>query len=130
MRALGASKTIRLALRNVAVLWVRSQPERICGSCLDRLAYCCDRCCQADLKRRRAVRCSIAIVALAILMADARAQDRDVDVKATINRGLSFLAKDSVAWKQSRKCYECHHAPFTIWALNEGKKHGYVVDEN
>jgi hypothetical protein len=51
-------------------------------------------------------------------------------VNATINRGLSFLAKDSAAWRQSKQCYECHHAPFTIWALNEGKKQGYAVDED
>ena len=81
------------------------------------------------LTRRPAVRCSIAILALVILTVDARAEDLDVDVKATINRGLSFLAKDSLAWRESKKCYECHHAPFTIWALNEGKKQGYAVDE-
>jgi len=75
------------------------------------------------------VRCSLAILALAILTVDARAQDLDVDVKATINRGLTFLAKDSLAWTESKKCYECHHAPFTIWALNEAKKQGYAVDE-
>ena len=72
----------------------------------------------------------IAIFALTILTVDARAEDPDVDVKTTINRGLSFLAKDSLAWKQSKQCYECHHAPFTIWALNEGKKQGYAIDEN
>lgn len=50
-------------------------------------------------------------------------------MKAAINRGLSFLTKDSLTWKESKQCYECHHAPFTIWALNEGKKQGYTVDE-
>lgn len=72
----------------------------------------------------------LAILALAILAVDARAGDPDSDVKAAINRGLSFLAKDSTDWRKSKKCFECHHAPFTIWALNEGKKHGYVVDED
>lgn len=76
------------------------------------------------------MRCPIAILALAILTVDARANDSDVDVTGTIDRGLSFLTKDSVAWKQSKQCYECHHAPFTIWALNEGKKQGYAVDED
>ena len=60
------------------------------------------------------MRCFIAILALAILAVEARAEDRGLDVTATINRGLGFLAKDSVAWKQSKQCYECHHAPFTI----------------
>src|SRR5262245_15085871 len=75
------------------------------------------------------MRCSIAILALAILTVDARANDPDADVKATIDRGLSFLAEDSLAWKKSKQCYECHHAPFTIWALNEGKKQGFAVNE-
>ena len=81
------------------------------------------------------MRCPAVILVLAILTVNVRAADpdgnvKDGDVKATINRGLSFLATDSVAWKQTKKCYECHHAPFTIWALNEGKKNGFAVDEN
>ena len=71
----------------------------------------------------------IAILTLVLLRVDARAGDPAPDVRGTINRGLAFLANDSLAWKASKKCYECHHAPFTIWALNEGKKHGYAVDE-
>src|SRR5205823_11311879 len=51
------------------------------------------------------------------------------NVKEAINRGLTFLAKDNLAWKEKRQCAECHHAPFTIWALNEGKRQGYGVDE-
>jgi squalene-hopene/tetraprenyl-beta-curcumene cyclase len=59
----------------------------------------------------------------------AAAADAVPNVKETINRGLTFLARDNLAWKEKRKCAECHHAPFTLWALNEGKKHGYAVDE-
>jgi hypothetical protein len=75
------------------------------------------------------VRFSIAILALAVFTVDARAQDRDGDVKATIDLGLTFLAKDSTAFRQTKQCYECHHAPFTIWTLNEAKRQGYAVDE-
>ena len=71
----------------------------------------------------------LAILTLVLLRVDARADDPAPDVKGAINRGLTFLAQDSLAWKASKKCYECHHAPFTIWALNEGKKQGYAVDE-
>src|SRR5262249_29498512 len=53
----------------------------------------------------------------------------DPNVKGTVERGLTFLAKNNLAWKTTRKCFECHHAPFTLWALNEGKKQGYAVDE-
>jgi hypothetical protein len=73
------------------------------------------------------VRCSAAI--LVLLAAPVCAAEPDVDVKTAINRGLSFLAQDSVKFKESKQCYECHHAPFTIWALNEAKKQGYTVDE-
>lgn len=76
------------------------------------------------------MRWTIAILALAILAVEAGANDPDLDVRDTISRGLAFLAKDSIAWKQSKKCHECHHAPFTIWALNEAKRQGYAVDED
>src|SRR5438477_4254445 len=70
-----------------------------------------------------------AIVTLVILPIGALAADPAPNVKGTIDRGLTFLAKDNLAWKEKRKCAECHHAPFTLWALNEGKKRGYAVDE-
>ncbi len=51
------------------------------------------------------------------------------NITATINRGLAFLANDNLTWRKTRQCTECHHAPMTIWALNEGKKRGYAVDK-
>src|SRR5262245_34795096 len=70
-----------------------------------------------------------AFVVLAILPLGAAADDPTPSVKETINRGLDFLAKDNAAWRKTKQCAECHHAPFTIWALSEGKKQGYAVDE-
>jgi squalene-hopene/tetraprenyl-beta-curcumene cyclase len=70
-----------------------------------------------------------AVLALALLPTGAAAADPVPGVKETISRGLNFLAKDNLAWKQKRQCAECHHAPFTLWALNEGKKRGHAVDE-
>ena len=75
------------------------------------------------------MRCLPAILTLVISPFGALAADPAPDIKGTINRGLTFLAKDNLAWKEKRKCAECHHAPFTLWALNEGKKQGYAVDE-
>jgi squalene-hopene/tetraprenyl-beta-curcumene cyclase len=75
------------------------------------------------------MRCLSAGVVLVLLPMGALAADPAQDIKGAINRGLTFLAKDNLAWKEKRKCAECHHAPFTIWALNEGKKQGYAVDE-
>ena len=70
-----------------------------------------------------------AVFALLVLSVEGRADGPDADVKSVIERGLTFLAKDSMAWRESKKCFECHHAPFTIWALNEAKARGYAVDE-
>jgi hypothetical protein len=71
----------------------------------------------------------IAIFMLVLLSVKARANEPDADVRSVIDRGLTFLVKDNLAWKESKKCYECHHAPFTIWALNEAKNRGYPVDD-
>jgi hypothetical protein len=70
-----------------------------------------------------------AIVALTVLPIGAAAADPVPGVKETIDRGLTFLTKDSLAWKEAKQCTECHHAPFTVWALGEAKKQGYKVDE-
>jgi squalene-hopene/tetraprenyl-beta-curcumene cyclase len=70
-----------------------------------------------------------AIITLTALPTGAAAAEPAPNVKEAIDRGLSFLAKDNLAWKENRKCAECHHAPFTIWALNEAKKQGHVVDD-
>jgi squalene-hopene/tetraprenyl-beta-curcumene cyclase len=70
-----------------------------------------------------------ALITLVALPVGSLAADTAPSVKDTINRGLAFLAKDNVTWKKTKQCAECHHAPFTIWALSEGKKQGYTVDE-
>src|SRR5437667_179047 len=70
-----------------------------------------------------------AVVTLIVLPTGAAAAAPVPGVKGAINRGLTSLAKDNLAWKQKRQWAECHHTPFTIWALNEGKKQGYTVDE-
>jgi squalene-hopene/tetraprenyl-beta-curcumene cyclase len=49
-------------------------------------------------------------------------------VGATINRGLSFLTKDALAWKNQHNCASCHHAALVIWALREAKQRGHAVD--
>ena len=51
------------------------------------------------------------------------------DLQTTIDRGLAFLAKDAVAWKEQHKCTSCHHAGLAIWAMHEAKARGYTVDE-
>jgi squalene-hopene/tetraprenyl-beta-curcumene cyclase len=70
-----------------------------------------------------------ALVILVALPISALAGETAPSVKGAIDRGLTFLVKDNLAWKKTKQCAECHHAPFTIWALSAGKKQGYAVDE-
>jgi hypothetical protein len=71
----------------------------------------------------------LSATAILVVLPAVAAADPSPNVKETISRGLTFLAKDNLTWKEKRQCAECHHAPFTIWALSEGKKRGYAVDE-
>jgi hypothetical protein len=54
---------------------------------------------------------------------------KPADVKATIDRGLAFLAKDALAWKKEHNCVSCHHASLVVWATREAKLRGHAVDE-
>lgn len=71
------------------------------------------------------------LIALLTVAHVARADETAVapDPKAAVERGLAFLAQDSLAWKESKKCASCHHAPMTLWTLHEAKTAGYKVDE-
>jgi N-acyl-D-amino-acid deacylase len=50
-------------------------------------------------------------------------------VGATIDRGLSFLARDALAWKKEHNCVSCHHAGLVVWSMREAKQQGHTVDE-
>src|SRR5262249_42136321 len=74
----------------------------------------------------------IAALVLALLAGPAAAQEprpKPSDVGATIDRGLAFLAKDAVAWKEKHNCASCHHAALVIWSMQEAKQRGHAVDE-
>jgi outer membrane protein assembly factor BamB len=47
----------------------------------------------------------------------------------TMERGLAFLTKDALAWKNKHNCVSCHHAGLVIWSMHEAKQRGHVVDE-
>jgi squalene-hopene/tetraprenyl-beta-curcumene cyclase len=48
-------------------------------------------------------------------------------VRKAVERGLAFLEKDAVKWRQEFKCASCHHGTMTVWALSEARSHGYAV---
>ncbi len=78
------------------------------------------------------MRLAIAILVLAVSASGLRAaesQSRSASVKEAIDRGLAFLAKDAMAWREQYKCVSCHHASLVVWAMHEGQLRGHAVDD-
>jgi hypothetical protein len=46
-----------------------------------------------------------------------------------IGRGLAFLTRDALAWKEQHNCASCHHASLVVWSMQEAKRLGHAVDE-
>jgi squalene-hopene/tetraprenyl-beta-curcumene cyclase len=55
------------------------------------------------------------------------ASKNDPQIRATANKGLSFLAQSSRAWTQQHRCFGCHVQAVTMEALSVGKKHQYTI---
>ncbi len=88
----------------------------------------------ADALPRFIGRCRVlaAVCLLNSLSGWATVQARDAkttSVPQAINLGLSFLARNAVAWKEEHNCSSCHHAALVVWSMNEAKLHRYAVDE-
>jgi len=69
---------------------------------------------------------------LLLLPAIAGAEDarpNKAKVNAAIDRGLVFLAKDALKWKEDHKCTSCHHASLVVCSMREAKRFGRAVDE-
>jgi len=69
---------------------------------------------------------------LALLPGAVSAEDHSQvpnDAATAIDRGLVFLAKDAVAWKQEHGCASCHHAALVVWSMREAKRRGHAVDD-
>ena len=72
------------------------------------------------------------LMIMATLSGTASAQQirpKPSEVSAAIDRGLGFLAKDAMAWKNAHNCVSCHHAGLVIWAMRDAKEGGHAVDE-
>jgi hypothetical protein len=54
---------------------------------------------------------------------------RPSDLDGTIDRGLAFLAKDALAWKEKYNCATCHHAALVVWSMREARQQGFRVNE-
>jgi hypothetical protein len=74
----------------------------------------------------------IVAIAVVVLPGMVSAQDlhqKPSSVDGTISRGLGFLTKDALAWKNKHHCASCHHAALVIWSMREAKQRGCAVDE-
>lgn len=80
------------------------------------------------------------LIAPCVIMANVRSgqcddaelptQSTSPDSQATrraVERGLEFLERDVVSWRQEHECATCHHGVMTVWAYNEAKRQGYAV---
>ena len=74
----------------------------------------------------------IIAILMSLLPAVASAQDsgpKQTEIDVTIDRGLGFLVKDALAWKEEHKCASCHHAALVVCSMREAKQFGRAVDE-
>jgi len=51
----------------------------------------------------------------------------DPRVRAAAQKGLDFLARDTIAWQQQHNCYGCHVQAVTLEAFIVGRRHDYRV---
>ncbi|MEP6754429.1 MAG: prenyltransferase/squalene oxidase repeat-containing protein [Chthonomonadales bacterium] len=72
---------------------------------------------------------AMALFGLPLLASAPEVRPKAANVNSTITRGLSFLAKDAMAWKKDHNCVSCHHAGLVIWSMREAKLRGHAVDE-
>ncbi len=71
------------------------------------------------------------VVSITISAVWAQTQERPdtTAVQGAIDRGLTFLARDALAWKAEHNCSSCHHAALVVWAMNEAKQRDHTVDK-
>jgi hypothetical protein len=72
---------------------------------------------------------SLAVVLVAGRAYSAEEQNSGLEVRRAIERGLDFLEKDALQWKNDKKraCATCHHGTMTVWALTEARSQGFAV---
>jgi hypothetical protein len=74
----------------------------------------------------------VAVITVVLVSATAFAAEppaKPSAVDAAIGRGLAFVGKEAIDWKNERRCASCHHAGFVIWSMREAKQRGHAVDE-
>jgi hypothetical protein len=70
---------------------------------------------------------ALLLAAMPVAADEPRPEPSNVDV--AIERGLEFLQKDALAWKEEHDCVSCHHAALVIWSMHEARQRGHAVDD-
>lgn len=52
----------------------------------------------------------------------------EAKLRATISKGLGYLAREGEAWMSAKSCNSCHHMPELLWSHREARQRGFVVD--
>lgn len=52
----------------------------------------------------------------------------ETELRATITRGLGFIAKAGDQWMEEKSCNSCHHIPLLLWGHREARRRGFAVD--
>jgi hypothetical protein len=50
-------------------------------------------------------------------------------VHVAVEASTRFLEKEGVRWMKQQQCASCHHLPAMVWALNEARTQGYLINE-
>jgi hypothetical protein len=93
------------------------------------LNYFYQSCVSGVTDMRSIVLIVVAVLTSAFVSADENLKSED-RVRAAIDRGLGFLTKDALAWRDQHKCVSCHHAGLVVWSMREAKQRGHTVDES
>jgi hypothetical protein len=72
---------------------------------------------------------AVVIATLASAVSADEKPPEPAQLNAVIDKGLGFLVKDALAWKEKHTCASCHHGALTVWAMREAKLRGQAVDE-
>ncbi|NUM53173.1 MAG: hypothetical protein HUU46_05990 [Candidatus Hydrogenedentes bacterium] len=51
------------------------------------------------------------------------------ELKPVIERGLAYIEREGLKWKDERDCASCHHVPMMLWTLGAAKALGYTVND-
>jgi hypothetical protein len=72
---------------------------------------------------------AILLLLLPVVVTAQDAAEKRSEIDGTIDRGLEFLVKDALLWKEEHKCASCHHAALVVCAMRDAKQFGRAIDE-